>query len=284
MREPIAREIIFAIGDNMRHGLEPLLNKTLAPSLYQVYLHADDFERIRTILPQIEAQAKEHLDLELQELGSARPPALERARAKLPLRLRGRRAKASGPMKFEPAAGDWSIRFAEDPNAHLEPGEIEVVSELAFGDAPDYGSGSPTQRIEIATTRRLGASQTDRRPAVGPERVSSPMAAFAVFRFRDDAGDRTFEMTQDEIVIGRDSSDADADLRLRTLADVSRRHIKVRRQPSTGGFWIQDLSQYGTEVNGRSLPRGVEVELPDAARISLAAVVTLEFASSRSGR
>ena len=48
-RPQLAREIILAIGDNMREGLEPLLTRTLAPSLYQVYLHADDHDRLRGV-------------------------------------------------------------------------------------------------------------------------------------------------------------------------------------------------------------------------------------------
>ena len=62
------REIILMIGKNMLEGLEPLVTKTLAPSLYQVYLHAEDYERLERILPEIEADAKLFLDLELEKL------------------------------------------------------------------------------------------------------------------------------------------------------------------------------------------------------------------------
>lgn len=307
MREPIAREIIFAIGDNMVEGLEPLLTKTLAPSLYQVYLHADDFERIRTILPQIEDEAKEHLNRLLADLGRGVAPAMERVRGRIskriPLGKLARRAPSDQPMKFVPAAGDWSIRFQEDPNERLERGEIEVLSELAVAEVPSYGGGNKTQRISVSTTRRLGRSTSERSetPEARDEAAPSPASlqaveeatrrdegavarpaahAFATVSYQDDRGPQRFEMVQEEIVIGRAASQDGADLLIRTRPDVSRRHAKIRRNPQTGGFWIEDLSQYGTAVNGRTLPPGVEVELPDAARISLASVVELEFAKS----
>lgn len=37
------RDIILGILENMQEGLEPLLYTTLAPGLYEVYLHVDDY-------------------------------------------------------------------------------------------------------------------------------------------------------------------------------------------------------------------------------------------------
>ena len=48
-----ARDVILAVAENMKSSLEPLVTKTLAPSLYQVYLHAEDYERLRTIFGEI---------------------------------------------------------------------------------------------------------------------------------------------------------------------------------------------------------------------------------------
>ena len=290
MTTNLAREIIFAIGDNMREGLEPLITKTLAPSLYQVYLHADDFDRVRSILPQIEAEAKEHLNRLLAELSSKPPSTVSRVRdqvrQRLPSPLSPKALKAASPtdpMTYEPAAGDWSIRFQEDPNDQLDPGDIEVISELAVGNVAAYGAGSKTQRISVSTTRKLGKSESRRlgQPAPTSALPASPNGAWAYFHFQDDDGPQRFAMTAEEITIGRHSSHDSADISLATKPDVSRKHVRVRRHTSTGGFWIEDLSQYGTQVNGRALPQGVEVELPDAATISLASIITLTFEKSR---
>src|SRR5262249_1406176 len=56
------RDIILAIGENMRESLEPLVTETIAPSLYQVYLHADDYDHLRTLFGKIEAEARKLLD------------------------------------------------------------------------------------------------------------------------------------------------------------------------------------------------------------------------------
>src|SRR5436305_5278463 len=63
-----AREIILEIVRNMREGLEPLHYSTLAPAIYHVYLHPEDMERLRGILPRIMDEARRALDGELESL------------------------------------------------------------------------------------------------------------------------------------------------------------------------------------------------------------------------
>ena len=360
----LAREIIFAIGDNMKEGLEPLLTKTLAPSLYQVYLHADDYDRLRTIFRQVEEEARVHLDqklAELEELGPQkllqRPKkVLKRSVGRLPRRLRPVPAPDAPPrMRYEPAAGEWHIRFQEDPNGDLEPGEVEVVSEMAVGELVEYGTGSPTQKIKISTTRKLGSSTSKRlreaeprRPApptvspqvatasaapsastgdgstgvvpsdvgstdIEPQRfatasasaseqptapVAAPLALastaasgstsddsaqiLASLDYDEQGETKSFELRADreEVLIGRGALDVWVDLRLRTPADVSRRHALIRRD-DRDRFWIQDLSQYGTWVDGKQIPKGDEIELGDGATIDLAAVAKLRFRRGR---
>jgi hypothetical protein len=66
-----ARDIILEIVRNMREGLEPLHYSTLPPSIYQVYLHPDDLERLRGIVPRIVEEARRALDAELESLNRA---------------------------------------------------------------------------------------------------------------------------------------------------------------------------------------------------------------------
>ena len=73
-----ARDVILAVAENMKNSLEPLVTKTLAPSLYQVYLHAEDYERLRTIFGEIESEAKELLDRELQRMNRGASPVVGR--------------------------------------------------------------------------------------------------------------------------------------------------------------------------------------------------------------
>jgi hypothetical protein len=274
------RDVILAIAENMRQGLEPLVTKTLAPSLYQVYLHSEDHDRLRTIFGELEAEAKQLLDEELERLNRGPSPVFNRILK--PFR-KGKEAGGEQPpaMRYVSAEGRWFIRFQEDPNGTLEPGDIEVVSEFAQPPSSSYGAGSKTRRI--STTRRLGSTDMVTRQ----ETVDS-QGALARIAFTDKRGPQTYFMTKSEIVIGREAPDVWVDLRLDTLPDVSREHARLQRTPE-GTFRLKDLSKLGTTVDGRPIPRSLEtvagevrdldrwVDLPDRARIGLAGVVVLDF-------
>ncbi|MFY9823452.1 MAG: FHA domain-containing protein [Thermoanaerobaculia bacterium] len=281
------RDVILAIGENMSQSLEPLVTKTIAPSLYQVYLHPDDYDHLRTLFGELESEAKALLDGELARLNRGSAPAFSRI-------LKKKDAPPAAP-KFVSAEGKWTIRFQEDPNGTLNPGDLEVVSEFARPPEAGYGAGSKTHRI--STTRKFGQPQmttkkdttallgTPGTPATPT--VDSQAAALARLVYQDDRGRHTFLMTKDEIVIGRQAPDVWADLSLDTSLDVSREHARLQRTPE-GKFRIKDLSKLGTTVNGTPLPRSLEpqanaqdlgqwMDLPDKARIGLAGVIYLDF-------
>lgn len=269
------RDVILAIGENMHQSLEPLVTKILAPSLYQVYLHSEDYERLRSLFGELETEAKKLLDGELERLNRGPSPPLARF---LPARFR-KKGEGEPPVRYVSAEGRWYVRFQEDPNGALSQGEIEVVSEFAQAPSAGYGAGSKTHRI--STTRRLGQMTTQR------EEVD-PGQAFAKISYKDDKGSKTFFMVREEIVIGRQAADVWVDLRLETSLDVSREHARVQRADS-GKFRIKDLSKLGTTVDGVPIPRSLDivdgeardlerwVDLPDRARIGLAGVIALEF-------
>jgi pSer/pThr/pTyr-binding forkhead associated (FHA) protein len=64
---------------------------------------------------------------------------------------------------------------------------------------------------------------------------------------------------------------------LYTHEEVSREHLELRRNPSSGGFTLVDKSRNGTWLNGRKLKRGSEETLPERAEIGLAEVLKLSF-------
>ena len=276
------RDIVLAIGENMRQSLEPLVTKTIAPSLYHVYLHADDYDRLRTLFGELEEEAKTLLDSELARMNRGSSPAFSRL-------LRKKKEEAPAAPKFVSAEGRWSVRFQEDPNGALSPGDVEVVSEFARPPEAGYGAGSKTHRI--STTRRLGQMTTTKQDAVAANNTvaASGPTGFARIVYKDDRGTHTFLVTKDEIVIGRQAPDVWADLSIDTSLDVSREHARLRRT-AEGAFRIKDLSKLGTTVDGVPLPRGLEPAdgaarnpeehwepLPDKARIGLAGVIYLDF-------
>jgi hypothetical protein len=60
---------------------------------------------------------------------------------------------------------------------------------------------------------------------------------FAVIEYEDQGGRKTFRMTKNEIVVGRGGRDYWTDIKLDTLADVSREHFRLRRDAESGQFF-----------------------------------------------
>lgn len=84
-------------------------------------------------------------------------------------------------------------------------------------------------------------------------------------------------MTENEISIGRGGDGTQVNLALYTNDEVSREHVRLRRDAAQGRFLIVDQSMNGTWLNGKRLGRGVEETLPGSARIGIAEVITLQF-------
>jgi hypothetical protein len=150
-----------------------------------------------------------------------------------------------------------------------------------------------TKRI---ATRRMGGVESSRQsydPA--PAAPAADAGAFAVIEYEDSTGHKTYRMTKDEIVVGRGGRDYWTDIKLETLPDVSREHFRLRRDPASGQFFLKDLSQLGTTIDGAKAPssmvleggekrdRNLEAPVPQRARIGLAGVVFLEFRSTSNG-
>ena len=272
-RPATARDIILEVVRNMREGLEPLHYTTLPPAIYHVYLHRDDFERLRGIFPRMREETRQALDAEMADLN----------RASLGERLKLARKPAS---KVVAPDGGWRVEFFENTDDDVAAGDIVIYSELALPAKPEFGAGSMTKRIG---TRRMAGelTATHKYEAQLPE--TKEMDAYATIEYEDQTGRQTYRMAKNQIVIGRGGRDYWTDLKLNTLPDVSREHVRLRRDAESGEFFIKDLSRLGTSVNGEQIPtsveylegekrdKNVEIKLPATARIGLAGVVFLEF-------
>lgn len=266
-----ARDIIVEIVRNMREGLEPLQYTILAPAIYRVYLHAEDFERLRGIMPRIVDEARRALESEVAILN----------RAPLAKKLRISRTQAPA---VETPAGGWTIELLEDAGDEVQPGDIVIYSELAMPAKPDYGPDSMTKRI--ATSRLAGESKSSQ---TYEERAGAATQLYATLGYEDNDGRQTYRMVKNQIVVGRGGRGYWTDLTLNTLPDISREHIRLRRDPGNGKFFLKDLSRLGTTIDGEKVPssieyidgekkdKNVEVDLPQRARIGLAGVVFLDF-------
>lgn len=268
-----ARDVIAAVVDNMRRNLEPLRYSTLVPSHYTVYLHPREHARLEGIIPILQEQTLRALAEEIDSLN--RRSSVQR----LVSRFKGDAAEVLS------AGGDWHVEFLPDPDGDMNEGDLLVDSELVLPARPELGVGERTRRI---TTIHAGHRTTTRERTVNRTSSASPAVA-ARLAYRDDAGDHSYDVTKDSVTIGRGGIAYPVDVRVTASPDVSREHVRIRRDPNSGAFFLIDLSTLGTTLNGRHVPRGfdeshgtkrengAETALPDAARIGLADTVFLEF-------
>jgi hypothetical protein len=271
-------DIISELIRNADAGWFKVRYTILVPCIFNVYLQPRDYELIQPIADLIREEAvralKEHLS------------GLNKPRAARPFSKRFGSTGESRP-EYKILEKQWMIQFHADQEERLRPGEIEIYSELGSARPKEFGSGAMTTFI---TRHHAGDSMTVDENNQGAQPQVPGKAVLARVRYRDSGLDKMFVMSSEEIVIGRGGKAVWVDLKLEGPADVSREHCRIRRDPKTGTFFIRDLSQFGTTVNGTAIPNSVErvdggekvdrnreVLLPSPARITLADVCTLEF-------
>ncbi len=269
-----ARDIVDAVLDNMRQNLEPLKYSTLAPTRYLVYLHPTEFKRLEGILRRVRLETIRALTADLDAINQ-QPRMLRKVRS-----LLGRHA-----APVEGAGSEWQVEFLPDPDGELAEGDILVDSELLLPSQPELGAGERTRRI---TTGRVGQRSMRQEDTVKSAGAAAP-ALVGRLAYTDDDGPHAFEMVKDSVVIGRGGVAYRVDVRIKSAVDVSREHARIRRDPGSGRFFLIDLSTLGTTLNGQRIPKGydedegskrengVELLLPETARIGLADMVYLDF-------
>ena len=269
-----ARDIIDAVVENMRKNLEPLKYSTLAPSRYTVYLHADEYARLEGIFPILKEQTLRALTDELH--------ALNRRSS---VRRWAERWRRDAHPEIRNAAPAWLVEFLADPDGDMKEGDLLIDSELVLPPNPDLGVGERTRRI---TTVHTGDRTVTHEQSVNRTQVSTT-PILARIEYDDDAGHHCYDIVKDSITIGRGGIAYPVDIRITSSPDVSREHLRLRRDPGTGRFFLIDLSSLGSTLNGRHVPKGydevdgtkrengAETLLPDTAAIGLADTVFLQF-------
>ncbi len=290
-------DLIGEVLRNMEEGLFRIRRKTLVPAIYRIYLNPDDYEPFRNVTPFIAGEIRAALDERLAKWNGSK-----RRRASSLLEKIGAGEAGAPAGEFVRAAPQWIVDIFPDLDGKLKPGEIEIYSELGAPEKTEYGGGSLTRRIfparpevepEALPTQRaappeqINEASPSAAPATPPAASPSSLEgsfedrtkgrAFAYLRYADEHGQKNFEMTTNKIVIGRGGRSYWVDVKLDTLPDVSREHCRIRRDPETGRFTIEDVSQFGTAVNGKPVGRNAAADLPNRATISLAGVIDLKW-------
>jgi hypothetical protein len=271
------KAIILEIVRAMRTNVEPLLFTTVAPTRFFVYLHPSDHQRLEGIVPVIVAQARRALDAEVRAWNERAKPS------RIPRKWLGG-DDPPPPIELPPDA--WDIRFEADEDGEMAPGDIAIASELTLPAQPEF-EGSKTRRI---TTMRLGERTGTREPGAQDSPTQAPTGTvYGTLAYEDQRGRRRVPITSPLIVVGRGGVGYWVDVKLDTSPDVSREHLRLRRDDVSGQFFLKDLSSLGTTVDGQPVPssvevvdgrkrdKGIEVPLPPRARIGLANVIVLDF-------
>jgi hypothetical protein len=261
-RQPQGRisgqNIIDELVRNLELGRLEMGYSILLPCIFSIYLHPDDYARLTPVQDLIKEDARRALSAQMAEWN-------------------GRSGKGSlfhrgAPRKqFRIAQDDWWLEFFADPEGAVPPGDVEIHSELNDLAQPGYRGAKTTliERETSVTSARVAADRENTRRQT--ERV------FAEIRYQDDSGPQTFLVTQNEISIGRGGEELWVDLPLYTSEEISREHLRLKRDPANGQFAITDRSRNGTWLNGKRLERGIERKLPERAEIGLAEVLKLSF-------
>ncbi len=253
--------IIDQLVRNMELGQFEMAYSTLLPCIFSLYLHPDDYARLTGVFDLIKEDARRALAARMEQL-NAKPPL------SLGVMRPGKERKT-----YKIAGKDWSFEFFPDSEGVVPLGDVEIHSELNEMPEPGY-HGAKTTLLDRepgvgTTTGQNPPAQTESRQAAEP--------VYAEIRYEDDSGQQLFLMTQDEISIGRGGDDVPVNVALYTNDEVSREHLRVRRDAGQGRFLIVDKSMNGTWLNGKRLVRGHEETLPGRAEINVAEVILLHF-------
>jgi len=313
VRAPSGRKIWKAVRDELMLNLYPLPFSTIAPTVYHVYLHPDDFDAIDGVAARVVGQIQQALTAEVEKVNLG----LRRSTRRVLSRLLDR--EELPPIEV-PGSG-WEVHLCADRNGELERGQIGIVSTLAMPAPAEY-AGTPTTRIVrsvVGGGRRTATSTTSEAGPVaappaatgGATRVEHPRGAETPARsaeslarsaeikdardnrerarltYEDEQGPHVFLMRKDTVSIGRGGSSAWVDVQVSGSSKVSREHLRLRVDPG-GQFFIQDVSLWGTSVDGKPIPPAVksaegvtqpgpEQALPARARIGLADTVVIDF-------
>jgi hypothetical protein len=188
------------------------------------------------------------------------------------------------PPPVQNPAGAWQVEFVPDPDGEVGPGDILIHSDLLLPAREEPGAGQRTRRV---ATMHVGGRTTVRQDVSSGTRPAAA-APIARLSYSDESGSHTFDMVTDLVSVGRGGAAFRVDLRIVSSEDVSREHLRIRRDPA-GHFFVSDLSMLGTTLNGKRLPKGftevdgerrpngVETLLPAGSRIGLADTVYLDF-------
>ncbi|OFW06568.1 MAG: hypothetical protein A3H96_12940 [Acidobacteria bacterium RIFCSPLOWO2_02_FULL_67_36] len=276
VKAPDGLSIWNAMREELMLNLYPLPYTTLPPTIFYVYLHPADFDRIEGIVHELVAQLQRKLNDEVRKINQGR----EKSGGMLSRLI----AQEEAPPIAVPPGG-WEVHVNADRNGTLQPGHLGIDSTLPLPAPLEFG-GPATTRIVKSVLTETGRSSTTIE-VVPASAANADLRERATLIYDDDQGHHTFSMRKETLSVGRGGSSVWIDVQVITSPQVSREHFRLRRDRS-GRFFIQDVSSWGTSVNDVRIPAavkgpdgvlrpGAEHELVSPARIDLAGALVMLF-------
>ena len=189
VKAPTGKHIWNAVRDELMLNLYPLPFSTLAPTVYHIYLHPEDFVAVEPIASRIVAQIEKALTTEVASLNDGMARQARRVLARL--------LKRDELPPIEVPTSGWEIHIQADRNGEIARGQLGIVSTLANGlfvrravipnfDAerevgPHAGSPSFAAARDFDRVTRLPLSPYFRRPAASMAIMASMMPLVGMF-------------------------------------------------------------------------------------------------------
>jgi len=280
-KAPTGLSIWNAMREELMLNLYPLPYTTLPPTIFYVYLHPSDFDRIEGIVPRLVSELQQALSDEVRKINQGR----EKSGGVLSRLI----AQAEAPPIEVPPAG-WEVHVNADRNGTLQPGQLGIDSMLPLPPPLEFG-GPATTRIVKSVVSETGRSSTmievTPQAAYSSNTPDVDLRERATLTYDDEQGHHEFSMCKDTLSVGRGGSSVWVDVQVFASSKVSREHFRLRRDRS-GRFFIQDASSWGTSVDGVPIPPavksaegvlepGAEREVVSPARIELAGALVIYF-------
>jgi len=202
------------------------------------------------------------------------------------------------PSSPELAVGARTRRIATVYTGSRVAREVPVPERAVLPSPPSPPSLPPPPSVasvpaDEATAPLPAVAVLTAPPPLPTAVVQSAPRALARISYDDDTGTHDYTVVKASVSIGRGGVAYPVDVRITSSTDVSREHARIRHDADRGRFCLIDLSSLGTTVDGVPVPRGydeadgskrengVEVVLPERARIGLANLVFLDFRIER---
>ena len=302
-----ASEIIASIISSMRLGIEDLHTRRLAPGIFRVYLHSTDYVRLEGIFEELQEDSFRALDQSLDSLnrsvGRGWIGSLSHWLQERWSRLTSTPAIETVRPVIKPERG-WKISFHTLQDPASQPGEVIIDTILSASPEPASEEGGRMMRTihrlhipeelktpgvptESVTARVISRSGEGHSRPLWTRRQVDDLPVLAWIRFQGAVGTQSYAMSKKSVVAGRGGRGVQTDLKLPPLPGISREHFRIRVEE--GVFSIQDLSSFGTMVDGYPIPATLAtgthesdetdlwVVLPRHCLISVAGVLSLEF-------